>query len=183
MLRVRKKILKAIPHNSGVRYCLNINTSFGLRLTSIKIHDTIKYINKKGCGTFMDAAVLMKVHTLDELTMKLEVAVQAFSAENYLREFYDFYEINHKNAKLVPSALSFHEALRELCGDDAWHQIAEETERLFGTPERVTVFDDDRTLRDELEDPDGLAPFFFVFDLLFCEYEGFTLCFISGTNN
>ena len=29
----------------------------------------------------------------------------------------------------------------------------------------------------------GLSPFFFVFDMMFCEYPECTLCFMSGTNN
>ena len=47
----------------------------------------------------------------------------------------------------------------------------------------MTVFDNNVKLREELEGPDGLSPFFFVFDLMFCEYGEYTLCFISGSNN
>lgn len=45
------------------------------------------------------------------------------------------------------------------------------------------LFDDVSGIIDELEGPDGLAPFFFFFDLMFCEYDDFTLCFMSGSNN
>jgi len=124
-----------------------------------------------------------QIEALNELTMVYEVSVQALSTEDYLTEFYDFYEINNRESHLIPSPGSFHDTLKEVCGDDVWRRIAEYTEYLFGEPKRVTVFDDVRTVIDQLEGEDGLAPFFFVFDLMFCEYEGFTLCFISGTNN
>lgn len=123
---------------------------------------------------------------LDDFAMVYETAVIPFSRENYLTEFFDFYRIKNRSAALVPSEDSFREALREVSGDSVWEAIAGEAERLFGTPERVMVFPDDaafRALRDALEGPRGLAPFFFVFDMMFCEYEGFTLCFMSGTNN
>ena len=71
----------------------------------------------------------------------------------------------------------------EVSGYDVWRSIAEETERLFGLPKRVMVFDDDNALREELGGRKGLGPFFFHFGIMFCEYEGFTHCFISGTNN
>ena len=130
-----------------------------------------------------DKTITDKVGILDELAMAFEVSVIAFPAEDYMREFCDFYEIKNRDLKLIPSPNPFREALRELAGDDVWRPIAEQAESLFGAPKCVKVFEDDKALRDELEGPDGLAPFFFVFDLMFCEYEGFTLCYISGTNN
>lgn len=130
-----------------------------------------------------DPTLQSKAGILDELAMTDETAVQAFGAGDYLKDFMDFYEIKNRSHRLIPSAGSFHDALCEVCGDDVWQRIAEETERLFGTPQRVTVFEDPGKLIGELEGSDGLAPFFFVFDVMFCEYDGFTLCFISGTNN
>ncbi len=130
-----------------------------------------------------DQDVSAKTGLLDRLSMRYETSVQALPAGNYLEAFCDFYQIRDRNLKLVPSPDGFHGTLREVSGYDVWRPIAEETERLFGLPDRVTVFEDDRALRDELEGPDGLGPFFFIFDLIFCEYGGFTLCFISGSNN
>ena len=124
-----------------------------------------------------------KTATLDELSMFYEVSVQAFFSANYAEEFFNFYEIKNRNLKLIPSEFKFYESMRELCGYDRWKPVAEKTESLFGQPKRITVFEDTTSLFDELEGPDGLAPLFFVFDLMFYEYEGFTLCFISGTNN
>ena len=124
-----------------------------------------------------------QIVALNELTMSFEVSVQALYAEDYLTEFYDFYEIRNRQHQLVPSPDSFHDALKELSGDGVWRRIAEYTEYLFGEPKRVTVFDDVGDVIGELEGEDGLAPFWFVFDLMFCEYDGFTLCFISGSNN
>ena len=100
-----------------------------------------------------------------------------------MEEFYDFYEIKNRKAKLVPSTEGFEETLKNVSGEYSWEAIAEKTESLFGLPVRVTVFDNDEKLREELEGPEGLAPFFFVFDLMFCEYGEYTLCFISGSNN
>ncbi len=120
---------------------------------------------------------------LDSAAMVSEVSVLLFPEKRCLEEFYDYFEIRNRKAKLVPSPESFHDALKELSGDDVWRNIAEKTESLFGLPKSVALFDDPDPIRDELEGVDGLAPFFFVFDIMFCEYEGFTLCFISGTNN
>ena len=127
--------------------------------------------------------VLKKAEELYELAMVYEVSVLALRADDYLNGFYDFYEIKDRDHKLIRSPYPFNEALRELSGDDVWQPIADMTLRLFGEPLDVKVFDDFTALTDELEGPDGLAPFFFVFDLMFCEYDSFTLCFISGTNN
>ena len=124
-----------------------------------------------------------RIEQLDELAMVHEVAVIPFSAGDYLDDFYDFFEIKDRGPRLTPSPESFRERLRELAGDGRWQPIAERAEEFFGTPWRVAEFDDDTALREELEGPDGLAPFFFVFDLVFCEYEDLTLCFMSGTNN
>ena len=130
-----------------------------------------------------DLSVQEKVSRLDELAMYYETAVQFFPATGFLEAFLDFYEIKHLDLRLIPAEGGFRETLREVSGDDVFSPIADLTEELFGTPDRVLVFEDASALREELEGPDGLAPFFFVFDLMFCEYEGFTLCFLSGTNN
>ena len=136
-------------------------------------------------GMEAEQALKEKVRQLGRLTMKYETSVNLFPAENYLDAFYDYYEIRVRPHRLVPSPDSFRDTLREVSGYDVWEPIAEETESLFGTPSRVMIFDDDAlsALKEELDGPDGLAPFFFVFDLMFCEYEGFTLCFLSGSNN
>lgn len=131
----------------------------------------------------LDPDVREKAALLDELAMRYETAVQVLPGAGYLEAFLDFYEVKNRGQRLVPAEGSFREALREVCGDEVWEPIARQTEALFGTPERVTVFEDDAALRDELEGPEGLGPFFFLFDLVFCEYGPFTLCFISGTNN
>ena len=124
-----------------------------------------------------------KLKLLDDLAMRYEVAVKPLYEEDYLKEFYDFYEIKNRRAKLVPAEEGFEETLKNVSGEDSWEAIAEKTESLFGLPVRVTVFDNNAKLREELEGPEGLSPFFFVFDLMFCEYREYTLCFISGSNN
>ncbi|MDO4399578.1 MAG: hypothetical protein Q4D27_01360 [Coriobacteriia bacterium] len=133
----------------------------------------------------MDAAKNWRTEfdALDDLAMEYEVAVIPFFKTDYLQEFYDFYEIKRRDAKLTPLQASFEEALREVSGEHRWEAIAKKAKELFGLPSRVMVFDDVKHLKGELEGPMGLAPFFFVFDMMFCEYEGFTLCFMSGTNN
>ncbi len=131
----------------------------------------------------IDTTVLDKAEMLDRLAMEYETSVYVFSADNYLNEFYDFFEIKNRKQKLISSPNTFHEALKELSGDDVWQRIAEKTEALFGVPTNVSIFEDDTVLKDEMEGPDGLAPFFFVFDMMFCEYDDFSLLFISGTNN
>ncbi len=120
---------------------------------------------------------------LDELAMTYEVAVIPFCEENYLKEFFDFYRIRNRSTKLVETEEGFDESLRDVSGEYRWEEIARKARDLFGLPRRILFFDEDSRLRDELGGRRGLSPFFFVFGMMFCEYEGFTLCFMSGTNN
>ena len=132
---------------------------------------------------FADKDWKAKLKLLKDLAMRYEVAVKPLYEKDYLKEFYDFYEIRKRKEKLVPAEEGFEETLKNVSGEYRWEAIAEKTKSLFGLPLRVTVFDDITKLRDEMEGPEGLAPFFFVFDLMFCEYGEYTLCFISGSNN
>ena len=120
---------------------------------------------------------------LDDFAMGREVSVLPLFETDYLTEFYDFYRIRQRTARLIPSGDDFTESLRLVAGDGRGQAVAQKAESLFGLPRRVMIFDDPTAIRDELEGPEGLAPFFFVFDMMFCEYEDFTLCFMSGTNN
>ena len=127
-----------------------------------------------------------KAHKLNDLAMVYEVAVIPLPEADYLKEFYDFFEIGHRDSRLIPSGEDFDAAFELVCGDYGREAITGETKRLFGAPTRVTMFDDDaafRQLRDELDGPGGLTGLFFVFDVMFCEYGDFTLCFINGSNN
>ena len=130
-----------------------------------------------------DPDVVRKVDRLDELAMGYETGVIDLYEDDYLTEFYTFYEIKNRNLKLIPSPEGFYEAMNDVSGYTRGEPIAREAERLFGLPKRIMVFEDSRTLVEELGGRWGLGPFFFVFDVMFCEYEGFTLCFLSGTNN
>ena len=120
---------------------------------------------------------------LDELAMAYEVAVIPFCEEDYLKEFYDFSRIRNRSPMLVETEEGFDESLRDVSGEYRWEEIARKARDLFGLPRRILFFDEDSRLRDELGGRRGLSPFFFVFGMMFCEYEGFTLCFMSGTNN
>lgn len=124
-----------------------------------------------------------RISELNELAMKYETSVMCFSAENYLEEFYDFFEIRNRDNEIKADSEGFHDSLKEVCGYDVWQPIAEKAESLFGLPEKIFIFSDASSIIEEMEGPDGLGPFFFIFDILFCEYEDITLCFISGTNN
>lgn len=120
---------------------------------------------------------------LDEFAMRYEVGVLPLFDKDYRTEFFDFYQVTPRGAKLIPAEGSFEEAIWEVSGASRGEPIARKAEALFGRPKRMTVFDDDSRLRDELGGRRGLSPFFFVFGILFCEYERFTLCFLSGSNN
>ena len=126
-----------------------------------------------------------KAEELDKLAMLYEVSVSPFFEKDYLTEFYDFYRIRNRKAKLIPSEKDLDGSLRDLSGEYRWKEIAEKTKSLFGLPERIMVFsiDDLEHLKDELGGRRGCSGFFFVFDVMFCEYDGYTLCFICGTNN
>ena len=126
-----------------------------------------------------------KLRLLDDLAMVYEVAVIPLYEKDYLTEFYDFYRIRNRSWKLVPSELGFEDSLREVSGEYRWEEIAEKAKAYFGLPVRIMGFEDGAPsdLREALGGRRGLSPFFFVFDMMFCEYEGFTLCYMSGTNN
>ena len=122
---------------------------------------------------------------LNAFAMEREISVTPFTDPDWLEAFYDFFEIRKKNRRFapVPTGTDLYGGMTDLAGEEAGRAVAAETERLFGLPLRLTRFEDAQELMDELSGPRGLAPFFFVFDALFCEYEGFTLCFLCGTNN
>lgn len=126
-----------------------------------------------------------KVDILNEVSMGYEVSVIPFFEKDYMKEFYDFYEIKNRAPKPVPLEEDFDECIKLLSGEYRWEEIAEKVKSLFGLPKRSLFFEEDGilALRDELDGPDGLAPFFFVFDIMFCEYDDYTLCYICGTNN
>ena len=130
-----------------------------------------------------DRNINEKAELLNGLTTRYGTAVTVLPAEGWAEAFCDFYEIKNRDLKAVPSPDGFCGTLREVCGYDVWQPIAERTESLFGLPRRVAVFEDDAALREEMEGPDGLGPFFFIFDMMFCEYDTFTLCFISGSDD
>ena len=121
---------------------------------------------------------------LDDFAMAYEIAVVPFTEEDYLEAFCDFYEVTeNRDLELVRSEDGLYKCLEDFAGDERGDAVASETERLFGMPTGMTYIEDEEELLDEISGVNGLAPFFFVFELLFCEYEGFTLCFIFGTNN
>lgn len=86
---------------------------------------------------------------------------------------------------VLPSASGkdFYQSLTEVSGEKCCADIAKEAESLFGLPERVMIFDDPGAVTDEMGGVKGLGPFYIVFDLMFCEYKDYTVCYISGTNN
>ena len=129
--------------------------------------------------------LLDKVLPLDEFSKGYETSVTLLTEEDYLTEFFDWFHIRkNRDAELIGSPDGgFRESLREVSGYDSAEIIADRTEELFGTPRRITVFRDDSAIRDELVGPRGYAFWFFVFGIMFCEYDCFTLCFMSGTNN
>ncbi len=132
---------------------------------------------------FIDESLYIKINIFNDTASRYEAAVHLLPAENYLKEFCNFYEVNTGTQKPLPYQGSFHEALKEVCGDDVYKPLAEKAESLFGVPKRVMMFEDIGKLTDEMGGCDGAAPFYIVFDFMFCEYDNFTLCFISGTNN
>lgn len=120
---------------------------------------------------------------LEEFAMGYNTAVIPFSAEGYLEEFYDTYRIRNRNPVLVPAEEGFAETLKVVCGPYRYLPVAEKIKSLFGIPSKIFVFDDDSELREKLGGRRGLSPFFFVFDIMFCEYDDFTICFMSGSND
>ena len=116
--------------------------------------------------------------------MDYDIAVLALPAENCLQEFLDFYEIEAPDAKLVPLELSFRETIEDMGHYDSWQLVADKAEELFGLPARIMVLEDEAPVLRGLETSEGgVGPFYVMFWLAFCEYEGFTLCFMAGSND
>lgn len=125
-----------------------------------------------------------KAAILDDFAMFYETAVMYLEEEDYLEEFCYYNFIQSRDLTLIPSDKDFYESLKEVSGDDPAGPIFEKTESLFGLPKRIMVLEEEQSVIRELEAcEDGWGPFYVVFGLMFCEYDGFTLCFISGTNN
>lgn len=125
-----------------------------------------------------------KAILLDDFAMYFGTSVHYLDADDYLEEFYQLFFFKNREQKLVPWEESFQEAFMELCGTHGGKEIADKTESLFGLPKRIMVFEDTTSVVEELEaSSDGWGPFYSVFDLMFCEYEGFTLCFVVGSND
>ena len=110
--------------------------------------------------------VFDKTDLLNVVSMKYEVSVVPFFEQDYLKEFFDFYQIRNRDLRLIPSEDDFDEALKNLSGEYRWQAIAEKTKELFGLPSQITVFVDNKDLIEELGGPKGLSGFFFVFDLI-----------------
>ena len=128
--------------------------------------------------------IIEKAGKLDDFTIDYGTAVLALPFADYCAEFCRFYRIGKPKFGLVPSPDGFRGTLREVCGYSVWEPIAEKTEEIFGVPDRVTVPDDVRKPLDRLEMcGGGLGPFYCMFDIMFCEYDGFVLCFMSGSND
>lgn len=127
---------------------------------------------------------IKKADELDELAMVYETAVIDFQADNYLQDFYDLYRIRNRDHKLIPSPDGFEEEMTACCGANRSGPILEKTVELFGVPKRVMIFEDEKRIVDQLEmGGRGFGPFFFIFYVMFCEYDNCALCFISGSNN
>ena len=125
-----------------------------------------------------------KAFLLDDFAMEYETAVLYLKEDQYLEEFYQLFFFKNREQTLIPFEESYEDAFIELCGDRGGKRIADKTESLFGRPIRMMVFENVDRVKEELEAAsDGWGPFYSVFDLMFCEYEGFTLCFIAGSNN
>ena len=85
---------------------------------------------------------------LDDFSMEYGVAVLPLFEADYLKEFYDFYEIRNRKPKLIPYGEDFHAAMRDMCGEPRGPLIAGKTEALFGLPKRIMAFDNDtKTVR------------------------------------
>ena len=134
--------------------------------------------------TWADDTPKGKAALLDDFAMYYETAVLFLEEENYLEEFYHLFFFKNREQNLIPFEEHFLDAFMELCGSRGGKSIADKTESLFGRPKRMMVFENVAPVIEELEaSSDGWGPFYSVFDLMFCEYEGFTLCFIAGSNN
>ena len=134
--------------------------------------------------TLQDDTDAGKANILHDFAMAYETAVVYLDEEDYLEELCYIYYIKNRDLHLIPSPEDFYTSLKEVSGEDCGGLIAEKAESLFGLPKRVMILEEEKQLISELEAcEDGWGAFYIVFGLLFCEYEGFTLCFISGTNN
>ena len=126
----------------------------------------------------------VKAFLLDDLAMEYETAVFYLDKDDYLEQFFDLNFTVDRICSLTVYDGELEEAFSDLCGEDAGKLIAEKTESYFGIPKRILFFDDTAKVTDELEaSSDGWGVFYIVSDAMFLEYDGFALCFVSGTNN
>ena len=133
---------------------------------------------------FVNVALRDKVRLLDDFAMESSCAVMPFSKEHYLEEFLKFYEIKGRKHKLKLSQDSLYKNLEEMCAYGKGRPVAEKTEEMFGLPLNIYEFEDEKAITEQMEGMNGgCSGFYFVFYVIFCEYEDFVLCFFSGSND
>ena len=150
------------------------------KMTKISSENDVVRLYATGfCDKF---GVSNAIKQLNDFTMKYEAAVIPFSADGYLEEFFDFYKMKRRDHGVTRFSRSLEKTLKSYGGDDCAGPITREIKKTFGLPLDVKVFVNSTYSLHEFEDGDNLTPFFFVFDIVFCEYENFTLCLIFGSN-
>ena len=70
---------------------------------------------------------------LNDLAMQNEVGIKPLYEKDYLKEFYDFYEIKNRKAKLVPAEEGFEETLKNVSGEYRWEAIVEKEKPVWFT--------------------------------------------------
>ena len=178
------------PKGSGSSFVIDIIINEGSEDEAVKILEDLGCIEMAGEKEGSDNEQTqydeqkVKAFLLDDLAMEYETAVFYLDKDDYLEQFYELNFAVDRTCSLTVYDGSLQDAFADLCGEDAGKLIAEKTESYFGIPKKILFFDDTAKVTDELEAAsDGWGVFYIVFDAMFLEYEGFALCFVSGTNN
>ncbi len=115
-----------------------------------------------------------------------DVTVYLFPKEDTIEEFRTAFKLR-VNVEKEPMEGDLKSVLGEWYGTEGndrqiTEKLAETVEYRYGTPEAIYSVKDYEKVTDRLEGRKGYAPYYFVSDFFFADFEKFTAFFIMGNN-
>ena len=107
--------------------------------------------------------------------------------ENFLMEFSSLFHLKYSELEIEETDTSLKEELTQwFNGDGSSKRLMGGIEfhlmRRAGVCRKIYRFKDEKTVFDQLSGRKGYGPFFFIEDLFFASFDGFTLAFFMGND-
>ena len=116
-----------------------------------------------------------------------DVCAYILYQENFLMEFCSLFHLKYSDYAIEETDSTLKEELsRWLNGDGKSRRLMEAIDfhlmRRAGKPGKISRFTDEKKAIDKLSGTKGYGPYFFIEDLFFVSYKGFTLAFFMGND-